>query len=99
MKPCKLFAALLMMIFAATSVDAQTIGNDRRRIRQGVRSGELTRVETRRLVHQQRDIRRDVRAAKSDGVVTRAERREIKQEKRKADRRIYRARHNRRERN
>ena len=98
MKPVKIFVALLLMIFATSSVDAQTVPNDRRRIKQGVRSGELTRSETRRVVHQQRAIRQDVRQAKSDGVVTPAEKREIKQEKRKADRTIYRKKHNRRDR-
>ena len=86
------------MIITASSVSAQNISNDRRRIRQGVRSGELTRAETRRVVHQQREIRRDVRQAKADGVVTPAEKREIRQDKRKADRTIYRTKHNRRDR-
>ena len=99
MKPCKFIAALLVMIFAATSVDAQTIRNDRTRIKQGVRSGELTRHETRRLVRQQRETRQDVRAAKRDGVITPVERREIRQDERKTDRQIYRAKHNRRDRN
>ena len=98
MKPCKIIAALLLMILAATSVDAQSIRNDRTRIKQGVRSGELTRHETRRLVRQQRDVRQDVRLAKRDGVITPVERKEIRQDKRKADRRIYRAKHNRRDR-
>jgi len=99
MKPGKILAALLVMIFAVTSVNAQTIKNDRKRIKQGVRSGELTPHEARKLVHQQKDIRHDIKDAKSDGVITRAEKREIRQEKRKADRTIYRAKHNRRDRN
>lgn len=47
------------------------------RIRQGVRSGELTRAETRGLRQQRRDIRQDERLYRSDGVLTRAERRDL----------------------
>lgn len=69
-----------------------------KRIHQGVRSGELTRGETRKLEAEQKDIRQDVRAAKADGVVTRAERREITRDQNQASRDIYRKKHNRRER-
>jgi hypothetical protein len=47
------------------------------RIRQGARSGELTRAETRGLFQQRRGIRQDERLYKSDGVLTRAERRDL----------------------
>ena len=70
-----------------------------KRIRQGIRSGELTRAEAIRLEKEEREIRQGERAAKADGVVTRAERREINQDLNKASRHIYRAKHNRRDRN
>ncbi len=69
------------------------------RIRQGVRSEELTRRETVRLRNEQRDIQQEKREAKSDGDVTRQERRSIHREQNQASRHIYRAKHNRRDRN
>lgn len=65
------------------------------RIVQGVRSGELTRHEARRLEHQQAHIRRMERRAKADGVVTRQERAEIRAAQRQASRSIYRQKHDR----
>ena len=69
------------------------------RVGQGVRSGELTAGETVRLEKNQREINQDIRAAKSDGVVTGAERKDIHQDQNQANRHIYRAKHNRRDRN
>lgn len=48
--------------------------NQQQRINQGVRSGELTRVETKEARQNQRNIKRSERRAKSDGVVTQRER-------------------------
>ena len=70
-----------------------------RRIRQGVRSGELTRGETKSIEKQERDIQQDKRDAKADGVVTTQERREILHDQNQASRRIYRLKHNNRTRN
>ena len=44
--------------------------NQRDRIQQGVRSGELTRRETGKLVHEQREVRQLEREYKSDGALT-----------------------------
>lgn len=99
MKASKILAALSIMLLTAGAVNAQTTKNEQHRIRQGVRSGELTRRETKTLAGQQKDIREDRKEAKADGVVTGAERKEIKQDKRQASRSIYRKKHNRRDRN
>jgi hypothetical protein len=64
------------------------------RIRQGVRSGELTRGETRRLAAEQGKIRADEKAAKADGHVTPAERRHLTREQNRANRHIAGAKHN-----
>ena len=64
------------------------------RIHQGVRSGELTRPEARRLGHQEREIRQDERAAKCDGRLTLAERRKLDRELNRESYRIYRLKHN-----
>ncbi|HWQ34349.1 MAG TPA: hypothetical protein VNQ79_15990 [Blastocatellia bacterium] len=108
----KLFSTIIVagIAFALTApAFAQTAGtktpgirhrqrNQQHRIRQGVRSGELTAGETRRLEKEQKDIQQDKKAAKSDGTVTAQERREIHQEQNQASRHIYRAKHNRRDR-
>ncbi|GFE84077.1 hypothetical protein GCM10011487_60770 [Steroidobacter agaridevorans] len=67
--------------------------NQHQRVRQGVRSGELTRRETRNLAESQRDIRQLERAYKSDGQLTRAERVDLHHEQNQASRDIYKQKH------
>ncbi len=73
--------------------------DQQQRIRQGIRSGELTRQETRGLAREQHEIQQEIRSAKQDGVVTLSERRDIQQEQNQANRHIFRAKHNGRDRN
>jgi hypothetical protein len=78
----------IVMFFGLT---ADTYGqgrNDRRRIRSGVRSGQITRDEARALRERQRQIRQEQRAYRSDGTLTREERREIRRDRRELDRQI-----------
>jgi hypothetical protein len=63
------------------------------RIKQGARSGELTRRETGKLAEEQRDIRQLERAYKSDGELTRAERIDLHHEQNQASRDIYNQKH------
>jgi hypothetical protein len=63
------------------------------RIKQGVRSGELTRRETGKLAEEQRDVRQLERAYKSDGELTRAERTDLHHEQNQASRDIYQQKH------
>lgn len=99
----KIFVTALALGVFFTTASAQTIKqkahNQRHRIGQGVRSGELTRGETRNLVHGQKEIYHDVRAAREDGIVTNAERKDIKKEQRQESRDIFRKKHNGRDRN
>lgn len=67
--------------------------NQRERIAQGVRSGELTRPETRRLVAGERRLHRHERYAKSDGVVTPGERARLERNADRMSARIYRQKH------
>lgn len=67
--------------------------NQHARIRQGVRSGELTRHETRQLAGEQRDVRQLERAYKSDGTLSGAERRDLRHEQNQASRDIYQQKH------
>ncbi len=91
-------AAALMIGFAAQGLAAGTRdpgvnarqANQRERIHQGVRSGELTRRETRNAVEDQRDIRQLERAYKSDGTLTGRERADLHHEQNQASRSLYR---------
>ena len=98
MKTIRILVVLALSLSLATSGFAQA-GRGRiqhRRIAGGVHNGELTRMETRQLAKQQREIRREKREARADGVVTAGERREIRKDRRHANRNIYRKKHNRR---
>lgn len=64
------------------------------RIKQGVRSGELTRKEARSLRRQQRRISRLERRFSSDGWLDRGERHELRDKLDRASDRIYRLKHN-----
>ena len=66
-----------------------------KRIRQGVKSGELTRKEARRLERKEGKIRADEMIAKSDGKVTAKERRRLNHDLHRASRDIHRQKHDR----
>lgn len=103
-----LASILLAATFAATTTNANNApgqrtpsinrreGRESRRIRQGVRSGSLTRRETARLAAQQARIRAHERHAKADGLMTARERASIQRQENRANRNIYRKKHNRR---
>ena len=100
MKLTKLIAAFLLMVIAGSNLTAQTQNsNQRKHIRQGIKSGELTKSETAVLVHQQKDIRTAKHQARADGKVTWDERKDINKDERKASKRIARKKHNKRDRN
>lgn len=88
-------AALALPAFAGTpGIDARE-RNQRERIAAGVRSGELTRPETRRLVHGEIRLHRHERVARADGIVTRAERLRLARHADRMSARIYRQKHDR----
>lgn len=96
-----LFAAILIGTLGTTSANAQirkTARHQHTRIKQGVKSGELTRTETKNLVKDQKEIHQEVKSAKADGVVTGEERKEIRQDQNQASRKIFRKKHNKRDR-
>ncbi len=68
--------------------------NQQKRIEQGVKSGELTNAETRKLERQEGKIKADEMIAKKDGKVTPAERRKLHRELNRESKRIYRKKHN-----
>ena len=67
--------------------------NQRQRVVNGVRSGELTMRETRRLAGGQVHLNRVERRAEADGVVTRRERAHLQHEANQQSRRVYRQKH------
>jgi len=90
-----IFAVAALCLFTALTTSAQVAprANDQARIRQGVRSGQLTRAEAARAQAQQADARQARQAARADGVVTSAERQTVRHEERQADRVLYRQKH------
>jgi lipopolysaccharide export LptBFGC system permease protein LptF len=102
----KLFVFVLLALTASTFTLAQTATpeinktqrNQRARIHQGVKSGELTRREARSVVKQQVHIQREKRLAKADGIVTPKERKHIRLDQKRASRNIAAKKHNRFER-
>lgn len=94
---------ILLLSVAVINANGQSVRdhsrNERTRIAQGNRSGELTKREKVRLSKEQREIRKDIRTAKTnDGHIGPRERKHIRKEQRKASRHIHRAKHNNRKR-
>lgn len=102
----RLFVSLVFLIAilpAAGLAQERSINTRQReqqeRIRQGVRSGELTRREARRLEAEEARIRVDERyARRSGGQFTPQERRRIERELNHSSRDIYRQKHDRQDR-
>jgi hypothetical protein len=100
MKKFSLICALVVLGIALSTAQTATPrvtkrqGNQQARIGQGVKSGELTKGETRRLERQQTKIQHDKRVAKSDGVVTPGERAKLNREQNRASKRVYKLKHN-----
>jgi hypothetical protein len=88
-----LMAAFSVPALAGTPVLDAREQNQRERIAQGVRSGELTRPETRRLVRGEVRLHRHERAARSDGIVTGRERVSLQRHANRMSKRIYRQKH------
>lgn len=86
-------AAVSVPAMAGTPVLDARQQNQRERIAQGVRSGELTAPETRRLVRGELRLHRHERIAKSDGIVTRAERGSLDRHADRMSARIWRQKH------
>lgn len=66
----------------------------RQRIQQGQRSGELTYREERKLKKEQHHIKGEKCKARRDGKISKAERKHIRRDQRNADKNIDRLKHN-----
>ena len=96
----KLLVIASMLMFISMFAQAQSTPrvdqrerNQRQRVVQGAKSGELTRKETVASARDQRRIHRSERRAKSDGTVTRQERKKLHREQNRASRHLYRNKH------
>jgi hypothetical protein len=85
-------------LFAVNPVDSRE-QNQRTRIRQGVKSGELTRNETRHLLKEEAKIRTFERKAKSDGEISAKEKAKLDRFLDKASKDIYKQKHDQQDRN
>jgi len=67
--------------------------NQEQRVKQGVRSGQLTKEETKELRTERRAIRQEERAYKSDGKLTKEERKDLHQDMNDLSKDIYQEKH------
>ena len=77
----------------ATPVVTERQENQKARIAEGVKSGELTHREAAKLRAEQRAIRAEKRMAKADGMVSPAERAKLRRDQNRASRDIHRQKH------
>ncbi len=98
-----LLAALAVIAIAPAMAGTQRLdareANQRARIHQGVKSGELTRPEARRLKVGEARLNYNEARAKADGVVTPAERARLNNEANRESARIYQQKHDAQDRN
>ena len=96
MKNLLVMFGLVIAFSAATSAQSNTNGidarekNQKQRIVNGVKSGDLGFKETAKLLNQQAEIRKFERKAKADGTVTLGERVRLHRELNQAGRNINR---------
>lgn len=91
-----LAAPALMQVALAqnkTPVVNERESDQKARLKQGVKSGELNKREANRLAAEQAKIHAEERIAKSDGKVTAKERAKIQHDQNKASRHIYKQKH------
>ncbi len=63
------------------------------RIKQGIRSGELTKEEAKELGKEEKEIRKEEKEYKSDGTLTKEERKDLHQDLNEASKDIYQEKH------
>ena len=96
-----LSGTLCAPLFAANPADPidRREQNQKSRIRQGVKSGELTRNETRHLRKEEAKIGTLEQKARSDGEISKKEARKLDRFLDKANRDIYKQKHDKQDRN
>lgn len=91
-----LVSSMVSGLFVSTA-EAGRVGRRERhqsaRIREGVRTGTLTRDEAKKLRGEEKQVREDRRAAHADGVVTQEERAKLREEQNAVSHDIYAEKH------
>lgn len=85
--------ALSGQVLAGTPVLDERQQNQKIRIKQGVKSGELTKKETAKLAQGQKQLRKMERKAKADGVVTKKEKAKLHKKANKESAKIAKNKH------
>ena len=101
MKRKTILAIAIIAIFSAnanaqtgsTKRPISTVKNDRQRIKQGVKSGELTPAEAAKLKAQTAELAKERKDYNVDGISP-AERKDLRKDKKQLSRKIYRKKHN-----
>ncbi|MEJ7610488.1 MAG: hypothetical protein WKF88_04845 [Ferruginibacter sp.] len=96
----KTIATLALLTVASYASTAQavsarpvsTLSNDNKRIHQGVKSGEITAAERARLKAQEAKIRQERKAYRGDGI-SKTERKDLRKDKKRLSKNIYRQKH------
>jgi hypothetical protein len=98
----KIALVLVSLLFISTSIYSQSTNTPKinkkqklqlNKIKNGINSGELTRVEAKRLLKKEAQLQKKKKIAKADGKVTRKERKMLRKEARKLDAKIYKQKH------
>jgi hypothetical protein len=90
-----IFAVASLNATAQTTTTARPVSslkNDKHRINQGVKSGELTRAEATRLRAQTLRLKQERKDYKQDGISA-TERKDLRKDKKTLSKRIYRQKH------
>ncbi len=74
------------------NINAREYHQDQR-MKQGIRSGQLTREEAQQLKQERRAIRQEERAYRSDGSLNKAERKDLQQDLNQMSKDIYNEKH------
>ncbi|MEP6673599.1 MAG: hypothetical protein ABJA78_00525 [Ferruginibacter sp.] len=95
----KIFIATALFIataFTASAQNARSLKDENRRIRQGVKSGQLTAAETARLKAEESRLRAEaIRDKTNNGNIGPAERAKLLRDEKRLDRNIRRQKHDR----
>ncbi|WP_127131413.1 hypothetical protein [Pseudoflavitalea rhizosphaerae] len=97
MKASIFLSVVMMMVVGVSVSQAQPIRekNQKERIYNGVKTGQLTKAEAYRLHKDQKDIRHDrMRYKRNDGRISPRERKHLIHERKMAGRKIYHHKHN-----
>lgn len=97
MKASIFLSMIMLTVIGVGTLQAQPnkSKNQKERIYNGVRTGQLTKAETYRLANDRRDIRNDrMRYKRNDGHISARERKHLIHERKQASRKIYHYKHN-----